>query len=525
MAQNRDQQATVVGGTSEPDYQFPWVVSVSGDLTGRGVLIAPTWVLTAAHNVEKSFGGARVFYTRTDPNTGKATSGFQATAVGSVHVHPDYEVGVPGFDLALVRLPAAFAPDPFLQPAALPITEVAAGQVGTVASFSHTTPLPSGHVAVLRAPIFPIGGPTFVARSPTASLCPGDSGSGVISFNGGVNVVIGVAVQGSVGDCTQPNREFTAVDVFKHLAWIRSTLGIFNAELYATDGSGGLTRLRGHSDWRDSWHSIVPGKFGGDGHTDLLFYDRTAGYGEFYTTDGSGRIKLLRAQPNWRTTWDLIVPGNFGGSGSTDLLFYDRETGTGQFYATDGGAIHELRTHTNWRTSWDLIVPGDFGGDGRTDLLFYDRRAGAGEFYTTDGSGGITLLRSQRGWRTSWDMIVPGAFGGDSRTDLLFYDRAAGQGVFYKTDGRGNIADLKAYDGWRSSWSAIIAGNFAGGGASDLLFYDRAAGWAEFYQNHGEATLLRLRAVPGWRTTWSQIIPGDFGGNGWTDLLLYERPV
>lgn len=82
MAQNRDQQATVVGGTTEPDYQFPWVVTVSGGLTGRGVLIAPTWVLTAGHNVERSFGGAEVSYTRTDPNTGRVTSGLQAPAGG-----------------------------------------------------------------------------------------------------------------------------------------------------------------------------------------------------------------------------------------------------------------------------------------------------------------------------------------------------------------------------------------------------------------------------------------------------------
>jgi hypothetical protein len=525
VAQNRDQQSNVVGGTIEPDYQFPWVVNVSGTLTGKGVLIAPTWVLTAAHNVETSFGGARVSYTRTDPNTGRATSGSQTTAAGSVLLHPDYVTGNPNFDLALVRLPAAFAPDPFLQTAALPTAAAAVGQSGTIASISHTATLPPGHVAVLRAPVLLIGGTTFIARSPTASLCPGDSGSGFIASNGDVNVVVGIASQAAVGDCTKPNIEFTAVDVFKHLAWIRSTLGIFNSEFYATDGSGGIARLRGHSNWRDSWHSIVPGNFGGDGHTDLLFYDRNAGDGEFYTTDGSGGITLLKAQPNWRTSWDLIVPGNFGGGGSTDLLFYDRETGTGQFYATEGGAIHELRTHTNWRTSWDLIVPGDFGGDGHTDLLFYDRRAGDGEFYTTDGSGGIRLLRSQTGWRTSWDMIVPGAFGGDGRTDLLFYDRAARQGAFYKTDGLGGIAELKTYDGWRDTWNVIIAGNFADGSASDLLFYDRTAGWGEFYRNRGEASLTQLRGVAGWRTTWSQLIPGDFGGNGWTDLLFYERPV
>ena len=523
MSQSLSNRADVVGGTFERDFMFPWVVDVSGTLTGKGVLVAPNWVLTAAHNVETSFGGTTMSYRRTDPNTGKVTGGSQTTAAGSVRLHPSYVTGSPDFDLAMVRLPAPFPPDPFLQPAALPTAAAVPGQTGAVASISHTGSLPAGHVAVWRGPVTLVGGMTFIAQSPTASLCPGDSGSGFVTAAGGANVVTGIASQTHVGDCKTPNIEFTAVDVFKHLDWIKATAGIFNAEFYSTNGSGAITRLRGHSNWRNSWHSIVPGSFGGDGRTDLLFYDQGAGYGEFYTTDGSGGIRLLRAQPGWRTTWDIIVPGNFGGSGWTDLLFYDRETGTGQFYATNGGSIQLLRTYTNWRTSWDLIVPGDFGGDGHTDLLFYDRSAGVGEFYATDGRGGITLLRTQANWRRSWNLIVPGQFGGDGHTDLLFYDRAARRGEFYSTDGRGGISQLKAYDGWRDTWSIILSGNFGGDGASDLLFYDRSAGVGEYYRNNGGANLSQLRVDDNWRRTWAQIVPGDFGSDGWTDLLFYER--
>ena len=74
MAQILERWPSVVGGTIEPDHKFPWVVNVQGSLTGKGVLIAPTWVLTAAHVVETSFGGVRVSYRRTDP-AGKATGG------------------------------------------------------------------------------------------------------------------------------------------------------------------------------------------------------------------------------------------------------------------------------------------------------------------------------------------------------------------------------------------------------------------------------------------------------------------
>src|SRR4051794_34161658 len=165
-------EQNVVGGTIEADFQFPWVVDVSGTLTGKGVLIAPTWVLTAAHLVETSFSGARVSYSRTDP-TGRATGGSQNTLAGSIKLHPKYETGNADCDLALVRLPHPFPPDPFLQPAALPVAPGAVGQAGTIASFSQTMTFPAGHVAVLRGPIILAGGVTFVVRSPTASLCPG----------------------------------------------------------------------------------------------------------------------------------------------------------------------------------------------------------------------------------------------------------------------------------------------------------------------------------------------------------------
>lgn len=45
---------------------------------------------------------------------------------------------------------------------------------------------------------------------------------------------------------------------------------------YTTDGNGGIRRLRVNSGWPHDWTAIIPGNFGGDGHTDLLFYDRTA---------------------------------------------------------------------------------------------------------------------------------------------------------------------------------------------------------------------------------------------------------
>jgi hypothetical protein len=55
----------------------------------------------------------------------------------------------------------------------------------------------------------------------------------------------------------------------------------------------------------------------------LLFYDPTVGEGEFYTTNGRGGIGRTRLHVGWRRGWTRIVPGSFGGDGFTDLLFYE----------------------------------------------------------------------------------------------------------------------------------------------------------------------------------------------------------
>ena len=58
--------------------------------------------------------------------------------------------------------------------------------------------------------------------------------------------------------------------------------------------------------------------------------------GEFYKTDGKGNIQFLKKHTGWRGSWSIIVPGNFGGNKFTGLLFYDPMVGEGEFYKTDG---------------------------------------------------------------------------------------------------------------------------------------------------------------------------------------------
>jgi len=57
------------------------------------------------------------------------------------------------------------------------------------------------------------------------------------------------------------------------------------------------------------------------GLSELLFYDRSAGYGELYSVDGSARPALQTIRSNWRISWSLTVPAGFTKDSPLDLLF------------------------------------------------------------------------------------------------------------------------------------------------------------------------------------------------------------
>jgi len=244
------------GATFEPDSKYPWVVTVQSTLTCRGVLLDPRWVLTAAHCVRT--GGAppnaTVSYIRTNPINGASQTEKRTAGSGSggVYIHPQYDPAHDHInDIALIKVGQPFTITPFLQTVGLPQDLRRQGVVGTLANFSHNATVPSGQVAIFRAPL-PAYAPTMPPNYPTpndtkiyitamaanASLCEGDSGSGFVTVEYGRATVRGVASQGNTANCMTPNGEAVFTDVFAFRGWIFQTMGMSNASLT------GNTRIR-----------------------------------------------------------------------------------------------------------------------------------------------------------------------------------------------------------------------------------------------------------------------------------------
>jgi hypothetical protein len=240
--------SSVVGGTPEPDYKYPWVVRL-GSFSCGGVLLDAQWVLTAAHCVTPQIGFSKVTYSRTDPYTGavKTETRGPAQNVGpsnnrGVIIHPDFNKPSPvANDIALIKLASPFTISPYMQTVGLPRSPRTAGMVGTVASISHTGALPAGQVSVLRGPISAIASPTTLivtAAAAMASLCKGDSGSGFVTLESGRATVRGVTSEATISDCMTPSGEAVFTDVFVFRSWILQTMGKTDATL------AGNTRVR-----------------------------------------------------------------------------------------------------------------------------------------------------------------------------------------------------------------------------------------------------------------------------------------
>ncbi|XP_039577693.1 transmembrane protease serine 5, partial [Passer montanus] len=245
----------VVGGTDVSPGRWPWQVSVCQGSQHRcgGSVLAPEWILTAAHCVHSPQPGAgspqcRCRGCRQLPApawlvfAGMVTHGSLRPEAGvpvrAIIAHPLYNDSSLDYDMALIRLQAPLNFSRAIRAVCLPPAprDLLQGTPCWVSGWGHTAPGQAQVAGTLKEALVPLIGTRrcnsscvykgeLTARMLCAGhlrghvdACQGDSGGPLVCWDGDTWRLVGVVSWGQ--GCAEPNHPGVYTNVAQLLPWI-----------------------------------------------------------------------------------------------------------------------------------------------------------------------------------------------------------------------------------------------------------------------------------------------------------------
>ncbi|MEU8664414.1 FG-GAP-like repeat-containing protein [Actinoplanes philippinensis] len=529
--------ARAVTGDTVADNVYPFTARVNVGAPGvgkacTGVLVAPSWVLTAGACFGQTVAGAPA-----QPTT--VTLG-RSIDVTRIVPHPDR-------NLALVRL---LTPVGDIAPVPLATTAPATGEVLQLVGFGRTaTDWVSAQKHAGTVSVETVGAATLsVAGTDPAAVttCKGDSGGPALRGSGSSVELVAVHHTSTqrgcldAGEVTESGAEETRVDDLA--GWIR--------EIAVNTCNAAGTAVPTAQDGTVVYTADVTG----DCKSDII-HQNTEGELQGWASKGNmaadsglfnGASRLVGG--GWTTTnIQRILTGDFNGDGRADIIGQD-STGQLRAWPSTGDMSADNKLFTGAArivgtgfsaASFPRLLTGDFNGDGRTDLLAQNASGQLKVWGSTGNLNGGVLFPGSgvvvgSGYTaTAFPRILTGDFTGDGRTDIIGQDST---GLLKALGSSGDLsADNKLFPGPARTvgggWTTtniprILTGDFNGDGKQDIIRQDTTGllrVWASTGNLSGDNLMFAGQsriAGGGWtQAAYPRIVLGDFNGDGKQDIL------
>lgn len=527
---------SIVGGTavtSASKYPFMTYVALSGPWGSGycgGTLVAPTYILTAAHCITDTTRSGISAASDVTAYIGSHTlSPFvgETRTVAEVIRHPNYntEAGDYDNDVAILRLTSASTKAPIDLASPYGPSDRAfwpAGAYATTMGWGATSQGGSGSNTLMEVsvPIYTESAATSAYGSRYNSLvhvaaglttggkdsCQGDSGGPLIvnTYNGYQQ--IGIV---SWGDgCAQPNKPgiYSRIGSMKLHRWIKTVIhetpfvGDFNGDgkddiATCTHGSSSTGPLDVYvslsngssfgtaSKWQDWWahrgHICMAGDFNGDNKDDLWAFTESQVYvaiSRGYDFNGG-----VYASPVGTSTYTEIGGiGDVNGDGKKDAILFKGDSSADVYAMLSTGTsfgskykVHDWFTPEGETPTLGNVNKTSTNNDKRDELITFTQGTGDSDVWVSFSNGSTygTSTKWNDYFALSTEVPLSGDFNGDYRADIVTFTRNSYMDVYVGlSNGSSAFTPVSL---WHSSFvdgnDTPLVGDFNGDRKDDLI--------------------------------------------------------